>query len=107
MADPPYNTTLMPTKITGDARSQPVLNRDAVDPHRVPVTYVDRCPIYDVWGTSAAVTLTSYQMTPTQDGTFVNDAVVAARLRFNLETAREMRDTLNSIIKIAEENARG
>jgi len=82
--------------------ADPITNRSARDPHNVPVSFVN---ILGSWGFHDGVgniTLLVSQHTPADDlDRDVTDIVVAARLRFGVVFATQLRDTLNQILLAA------
>jgi len=70
------------------------------DPHNVPVTFAN---VFAGGGTVNSVvnfTLCVTRFTPTFDKKPDNDIVVAARIRLDMETAKVLRDFLNSQIEL-------
>lgn len=82
-------------------RFQPVTNRDSVDPHNVPVTFVDGINFANLLEGIGYLTLTSAQCCPHPEGGNNPDVVVAARLRFSLSFATQLRDVLDKIVLAA------
>lgn len=71
-----------------------------LDPENVPVRVVNGIPQFGVIGSLVSLTLTTDRIGFGADGKLKSEMVVAARLRFDLEMARILRDVLNSQIEL-------
>lgn len=69
------------------------------DPDNVPVRVINGVKQCGIVGSVIAMTLTTVRF-GFDDGQLQPDVVVAARLRFDLEIARSLRDLLDSQIKL-------
>ncbi len=70
------------------------------DPDNVPVKVVNAVAQYGVIGSLVSLTLTTARSSFSPDGKVEPDMVVAARLRFDLEVARILRDRIDAQIKL-------
>jgi hypothetical protein len=77
-----------------------ITDRRTIDPHNVPITWVEMVGSYAVRQGIAGMTLVAAQYTPTEAG-IAPDVVVASRLRFSIAFAIELRDTLDKMILAA------
>lgn len=69
------------------------------DPDNIPVRVVNGVPHFGVIGSLIALTLTTARVSFV-DGKLEPDLVIAARLRFDLEIAKLLRDNLDSQIRL-------
>jgi hypothetical protein len=70
------------------------------DPDNIPVRVVNAVTAVVVTGGAIHLELATARVKPLPDGKIEPDYVVAARLRFNLEMARVLRDTINKQIAL-------
>lgn len=71
-----------------------------IDPENIPVRVVNGAPQIGVIGSLIAITLTTDRIGFDANGKVQSEMVVAARLRFDLEMARILRDILNTQIEL-------
>jgi hypothetical protein len=76
-----------------------------VDPDNVPIRVVNQFSLHGVSGSQLDVTFSTLRITPYSDGNSRRDMVVAARLRFDLEMAKIIRDLLDQHIALATAKA--
>jgi len=69
------------------------------DPDNVPVRVINGVAQYGVVGSVVSLTLTTARYSFAPDGKIEPDMVIAARLRFDLEVARIIRDRLDAQIE--------
>ena len=74
--------------------------RRPLDPDNVPVRVVNGIVQVSVVGSLVSMTLTTDRSGSDVQGNFKSEMIVAARLRFDLELARMLRDVLNAQIEL-------
>lgn len=71
-----------------------------LDPDNVPVRVINGMPQIGIIGSVFALTLTTDRIGTKEDGSPKAEMIVAARLRFDVEMARMIRDALDAQIKM-------
>ena len=82
--------------------ARPNLGPLFVDPHNEPVRVVNMLSFHPNIGGLVDLALCTYRVVPDQEGSAKHEAIVAARLRFDLQMARSLRDGLSQQIEMAE-----
>lgn len=72
------------------------------DPHREPVQIADQITVHGFNGSLFDLTFCTLVRTNTDDGSVKTEALVAARLRFDLQLARALVERLSQQIAMVE-----
>ena len=81
-----------------EADASPQAGGDIPDPDNVPVTYISGAVSNIANGQTIMLNLVSDRMAVGADGSTRSDLIIAARLRFDLNTAQRIRDQLDAHI---------
>ena len=73
-----------------------------VDPHNEQVRVVNMVSFHPNIGGLVDLALCTYRVVPDHEGGAKHEAIVAARLRFDLNMAKSLRDGLSQQIELAE-----
>lgn len=82
--------------------AKPVVPRFGIpiDPNNVPVQTINRISTLDYFGSVIAMTLSTDRVGFDENGNVKPEMIVAARLRFDLEMAKIIRDALDRQIAV-------
>ena len=80
----------------------PNTNPVVVDPNKEPVKVINMVTFHGPEGGLCDVSFCTVQRSPDGRGRFSKEAVIASRLRFDIEMARAIRDGLNRQLELAD-----